>query len=66
MVAIDQDRISTPEGCAEALAESEVELARGKRVSSQSVHDALRAALAEMESEPAEGGVAPVSSSTPR
>jgi hypothetical protein len=59
---MDQDRVSTPPGWAEALAESEAELARGERVSSQIVHDMLRAALAEMETGLAEDEAAPVSS----
>jgi hypothetical protein len=63
---MDQNPVSAPLGWAEALAESEAELARGERVSSQSVHDALRAALAEMEGGSPEDDAAPVLSCTAR
>jgi hypothetical protein len=59
---MDQDRIATPPGWVEALARSEAELARGERVSAQEVHDALRAALVEMEAELAAADETPIGS----
>jgi hypothetical protein len=54
-----QDHINAPDHWREALSRSEAELARGEIVPSQAVHDELRHALAELESELAEPDESP-------
>ena len=56
---MDQDQTNAPPGWIEALARSDAELASGRLVSAQSVHDGLRAVLARMEAELAEDKKAP-------
>ncbi|PPQ27090.1 hypothetical protein [Rhodopila globiformis] len=61
--SMDKSVNQSPPGWAEQLAVSEAELARGETVPASAVHDVIRAALAELESDTVEpratGGMPP-------
>ncbi len=55
---MNQNPILAPQAWRAALAESDLEIARGDFVSAQSIHDELRAAIADIEAD-AEAGTSP-------
>lgn len=56
LASMDKPVNQSPPGWAEQLAIGEAELARGETVPASQVHDAIRAALAELEGDTAQSG----------